>query len=194
MMRREEIISAINRTRKSVGQISTLPSKQGIYAFFLAKGVELKEFGLEGGVIYVGLAKKSLDEREARNHLKSGQTGWSSLRRSLGAILKTELDLVAIPRDKTGTRPRPDKYKFPPDGEIKLTDWMKNNLEYGYWENAGEPLSKDDLRQEEEQVIIALQPTLDLDRRTKHLNPLAKDLDELREVCRAEVRKASEIN
>ena len=133
-MRTEAIISAINRSRKSVREISTLPSKQGIYAFFLAKDVELKKFGLERDVIYVGLAKKSLYEREARNHLKSGQTGWSSLRRSLVAILKTELNLVAIHRDKTGKRPPTDKYNFPPDGEIKLTDWMKNKLEYGSWE------------------------------------------------------------
>ncbi len=192
-MRTEEIISSINETRKPITELERLPTKQGIYAFTLTEGAELGKFGSAGRVIFVGLAEKSLASRDTKSHLKTGQTGGSSLRRSLGAVLKQELSLTALPRDKNGKKPRPDKYKFNPEGERKLTNWMIENLELGYWENLEEPFSTDELRKEEEQVIKTLKPTLDLDRRTKRFNPLAGELDALREVCRAAVRNTSEI-
>jgi len=62
-----------------------------------------------------------------------------------------------------------------------------NNLKMGYW-STSKPLTKDKLRNEEEKAIIMLKPTLDLDRRTKKFNPLAIELDDLREICRQEVK------
>src|SRR5690606_38136879 len=94
---------------------------------------DLGIFGRTGQLIYVGIAKKSLRSRDIETHFKPGQTGFSSLRRSLGAILKTELKLSAQKRDLYPKKLRADKYKFDEQGEAKLTTWMFENLKMGYW-------------------------------------------------------------
>lgn len=182
-----KIIKSIKKSKKSVKDINNLPAEQGIYAFYIDKTTDLGKFGKPGQLIYVGLSAKSLNSRDIETHLESGQTGWSTLRRSIGAILKSKLKLTAQKRDLNPVKLRADKYKFDDKGEIKLTKWMMNNLKMGYW-SASKPLKKEKLMDEEEKLIIKLKPTLDLDKRTKMLNPLAKDLDELREICRQEVK------
>lgn len=182
-----EVVNSIVKSIKSLSKIENLPEKQGIYAYFLDSKEELREFGNFGDAIYVGLAEKSLHGRDTMSHLASGKTGWSSLRRSLGAILKEKLNLIAIKRDKNGSKLRPDKYKLTDDGESRLTEWMIANLKFGYWEN-NRPLSKEKLRNLEEKVILKLKPKLDLDRRTRHKNPLASNLDNYRAICRNEVK------
>jgi hypothetical protein len=186
----EEIIASIERTKRNLKNSASLLPKQGIYAFYIDQTNDLGKFGINGQLIYVGLAEKSLNSRDTGTHLMSGQTGWSSLRRSIGAILKMKLNLIAIKRDKNPSKLRADKYKFDEQGEIKLTDWMIKNLKIGYW-TADTPLSLDKLRDEEEKVILHLKPTLDLDKRTKRFNPLAGELDSLREICRNEVKNES---
>ncbi len=188
----EEIINSIINTTTEIKNISSLPNQQGIYAFFLAETGHLGEFGSFGQVIYVGLAEKSLNSRDIKSHLANGQTGWSSFRRSLSAILKVQLNLTAQKRDKTSTKLRPDKYKFDEDGEKRLTQWMIKNLKMGFW-TTNMPLTIDQLRKEEENVILKLKPTLDLDKRTKEFNYLAHNLDNLRKVCREEVKKLNKI-
>jgi len=69
---------------------------------------------------------------------------------------------------------------------------MIENLKLGFW-STSKPLTKSKLRNEEEKIIIRLKPTLDLDRRIKHLNPLALELDSLREICRREVKTCNQI-
>lgn len=119
--------------------------------------------------------------------MTSGKTGWSTLRRSIGAILKEDLKLKAIKRDKNSVKLRADKYKFSDEGEDKLSEWMLSNLEMGYWYTKSH-LSREDLRSEEEKLILELKPTLDLDQRTKKYNPLANELDKLRKICKNEVK------
>ena len=183
----EQVVNSILKSIISVSDIVNLPPKQGIYAYFLDTSEDLKEFGNVGDVIYVGLAEKSLHGRDTMSHLASGQTGWSSFRRSLGAVLKDKLGLKAIKRDKNGSKLRPDKYKFTEEGELKLTEWMEANLKFGYWKNESQ-LEKEKLRELEEKVILKLLPKLDLDRRTRHMNPLANVLNNYRAVCREEVK------
>lgn len=164
----------------------------GIYAFYVDKTTDLGIFGRTGQLIYVGIAKKSLRSRDIETHFKTGQTGFSSFRRSLGAILKTRLKLSAQKRDLNPKKLRADKYKFDEQGEAELTTWMFENLKMGYWSSPNR-LTNTQLREKEEKVIIKLKPTLDLDKRTKRLNPLAIKLDSLREICRHEVKKNSPI-
>jgi len=183
----DDIIKSINKTTQSLKDLNNLPNEQGIYAFYIDNTTDLGKFGKPGQLIYVGLSEKNLNSRDTETHLKSGQTGWSTLRRSIGAILKTKFKLTAQKRDINPKKLRADKYKFDENGEIKLTAWMMNNLKMGYW-STSKPLTKDKLRNEEEKAIIMLKPTLDLDRRTKKFNPLAIELDDLREICRQEVK------
>ena len=58
----------------------------GIYAFFLTDPALLHGIHIEtSGPLYLGKTESSLD---ARNHFTHKHSGFSTLRRSLGAILK----------------------------------------------------------------------------------------------------------
>lgn len=101
----------------------------GVYAFFLANSTVLTGMRIEPrGLIYVGAADSIQDVRDQFAHTDSG---FSTLRRSLGALLKEQLRLHAIPR---GLRqPRSTRnYRFCEGGELRLTLWMKANLRYGF--------------------------------------------------------------
>jgi hypothetical protein len=183
----KEIIESIKDSITLLKEFKSLPKEQGIYAFFVGSTNDLGKFGQPDQNIYVGISEKNISGRDTETHLKTGQTGWSTLRRSLGAVLKSKLNITAQKRDKNPKKLRPDKYKFDERGENKLTEWMEENLKIGFWSTAN-LMSKKKLRNEEEQVILRLKPTLDLDRRTKKYNPLAEELDSLRKICRDEVK------
>jgi len=182
----ENIKESILRTKRFVDEHDIYPEFPGIYCFFLSESSELKEFGKGGQVMYIGIAKKKLKERDLKQHFKTGKTGASTLRRSIGAILKEDLRLKAIPRGKSNDTNRIDNYKFDLPEDEELTNWMKANLETGYWvdENG---IGYTDLRELEKQLIIKLKPTLDLDNRTRRYNPLAEKLTCLRNICKLEV-------
>jgi len=147
----------------------------------------MKNFGSGGDVLYVGIAKESLNSRDIKTHFNSKRTGSSTLRRSLGAILKDDFKLKALPRSINKTEQDIYCYKFDVNGEDQLTKWMKNNLLVGYCVTENANYLK--LREIEEDVIKILKPTLDLDRRTRHLNIHYLELDRLRKICQAEARR-----
>lgn len=182
----DSIVKSIAGTSVSCSSIDSLPDSQGLYGFSLKKHSELGRFGSGGQVIYAGLASMSLNGRDLQTHLTSGKSGWSSFRRSLGAILKQELNLVATKRDKNPKKLRADKYRFQDDGEERLTDWMLKNLNMGYWASS-EKLTTKKLRKLEFDLLLTLSPTLDLDRRTSCHNQVRSELNALRKICRDEV-------
>ncbi len=183
------IIDAIQKSRKPTSKVISLTDYSGLYCFFLNGKSSLDIFGKDKQAIYVGISV-NLNGRELKQHLKSGETGWSSFRRSIGAILKKQLKLEATHRDLNPKKLRADKYKFKGDGEARLTNWILENTELGYW-TMNTKLGKNHLELLETEVIKILKPTLDLHKATKHLNPLATQLDKLREVCRNEVKSAA---
>jgi hypothetical protein len=77
------------------------------------------------GLVYIGMTKSRLDERNPLFHKRSSS---HSLRRSLGALLKQELSLRAVPRDDGDIT----NYRFAESGEERLTQWMQSNFEYSY--------------------------------------------------------------
>jgi hypothetical protein len=180
------IHKSFTKTRQLIDGHSDYPTESGIYAFFLADNSNLLDFGKSGQIIYIGIAKESLHDRDFNQHFKTGKTGSSTLRRSIGAVLKTKLKLTAIPRGGENDTKRFDNYKFVE--EQTLTDWMKANLQIGYWVSDN-PISYEQLRATEKQITIELKPTLDLDIRTRRFNPLADKLDKLRNICRTEAGK-----
>jgi hypothetical protein len=105
-----------------------IPDEQrsGIYAFFLKDHSALSALKISASnLIYIGMTKSSIGKRNPLFHEYSSS---HSLRRSLGALLKDELDLHAIPRaggDITN-------YRFRDSGEDRLTTWMRRNLEYSF--------------------------------------------------------------
>lgn len=101
----------------------------GNYIICLKKGARLPvvslepEFNLfqEFKVIYTGISGNSLRNRDYKQHFIGNNAGRSTLRKSLGALFGYK----QIPRDKN---PNSTKTKFTETDEVKLTDWMKENL------------------------------------------------------------------
>lgn len=132
------------------------PAVPGIYKVFLADSDALSGTALAGlkpgSPLYVGKAERSLATRDLRQHLTSGGTGSSTLRRSLGAVLKEELALKAIPRNDGST----SKYRFDSDGEDRLTEWMLTSLTVSWLVCS----NADDARAIEPGLIRSLKPVL----------------------------------
>jgi hypothetical protein len=87
--------------------------------------------------LYVGKSEGSLVTRELKTHFavdrrESSKTGGSTVRRSFAALLHHRLSLRGVPRNKN----KPgyfDKYALEPDGDVRLTDWMHENLRIAVW-------------------------------------------------------------
>lgn len=169
------VINSFLVTKEPFDAHMDYPKLPGLYAVSLANNASLEDFGHSGTIIYIGIAKKSLYDRDFDQHFKAQQTGRSALRRALGAILKERLSLLAIPRGGPNDSKRFDCFKFTVPGEETLTSWMKKNLEIGYWV-PDRKLTYRELRDEEKEITIELKPTLDQDNRTGRYNPLAKKL------------------
>jgi hypothetical protein len=123
------------------------------------------------------MTESSLD---SRNHFEHDNSGFSSLRRTLGALLKSKLRLRAIPRAQGPSKTNVTNYRFTEAGERKLTKWMKQNLMYSYT-----PVKLDIISREKD-LIKSLEPPLNL---TGWRNPQRNDLKLLRAKCRDEARQ-----
>jgi hypothetical protein len=188
-----DVLIALKTSALDLKDLKISKNKRGIYAFYLAVNSELGGFGNTGDVMYVGISKVCLFSRDLKTHLMSGRTGFSSLRRSLGAVLKDKLDLKAIKRDAAGKRPRWDKFKFDPKSEELLTSWMYENLICGYW-TAPIDFTNQQLADLEEEICTCLCPSLDLDRRTIKYNQNAHALLLLRNICVLEAKSPANRN
>src|SRR5438132_10713405 len=119
--------------RATRGERSKLqpPPSPGVYAIYLRDLSALLPFGPGAeGLVYVG-SSSSLREREFEAHFATGKTGFSTLRRSLGALLKQRFGLVAVPRGSGNSEDDVANYRFTEAGETKLTVWMERNLHVG---------------------------------------------------------------
>lgn len=151
----------------------------GVYAFLLHNAASLPEIAPgRDGLLYVGMTDDGLD---ARNHLQHAHSGFSTLRRSLGALLKAELGLRAIPRAPGASRSNVVNYRFTPAGEQALSGWMESNLLI-----AQSPLTGNILAIEKN-IIRLLEPPLNL---TGWPNPQRAYLKHLRSLCVAEAEQA----
>jgi hypothetical protein len=153
----------------------------GVYALFLRSIATLPELKAgPGGLLYIGLTQASLKER---NHFAHADSRFSSPRRSLGALLKQQLGLQALPR---GSGPSPTNlrnYRFKPEGETRLTDWMTAHLDYAF------TVLDQAIRANEDRLIGQWQPPLNL---TGWGNPQRRQLRVLRDFCRSEARHAAD--
>jgi hypothetical protein len=127
----------------------------GIYAFYLSSPGELAGVSIEPpGLIYLGMTDSGLD---VRNHFNHEHNGFSTLRRrTLGALLKTSLALRAIPRGSGPSPTNVKNYRFRDADELRLTEWMKTHLTYGFV-----AISRD-IRAVERALMAELRPPLNL--------------------------------
>jgi N-carbamoylputrescine amidase len=123
-------------TRYSPGEF---PEQKGpgLYAVFLKKDSSLSVIEVEDNsrLLYIGKSESSI---EVRKHCSYPNSSASTLRRSLGAILKQdpkqELKLSAFPCGfKRNAGPKDiQNYRFDEKGEKELSEWMNKNLEFSY--------------------------------------------------------------
>ena len=179
----QEISNELSKNRKSIHNLFA-PGLAGVYAFFLTDSYEINSIPSNSdGLVYIG-STSNLSSREYDNHFDSTSTGFSTLRRSIGAILKGELNLTSFPRSSGASETNVRNYKFNLDGEIRLTNWMENNLEIGVC-----PIRDFDVI--EKDLITELKPVLNL---TGWNNPFRREIKALRKVCADEALLNRSIN
>jgi hypothetical protein len=110
--------------------IAALDGREGVYVVTY-EGRELG-FGLWSGpnpkVIYVGISKPN-----SSRHFQSGNTGTSTLRRSLGALLQHQLELTAVPRcQDPADSDRYSNYAFDLASEERLSAWMAKSFQIAF--------------------------------------------------------------
>jgi hypothetical protein len=147
----------------------------GVYAYFLNDRKALPPIQVDStGILYVGMTESSLD---TRCHFTHSHSGFSTFRRSLGAILKQGLGLRALPRSSGSSPTNTRNFRFDAEGEARLTDWMRQNLRYGHVPLDG------DVEQTEAALIQALSPPLNL---KGWKNPQKPLVQRFRRACAAE--------
>ena len=177
----KHIIGSLKSGLTPIMDIQDFSDSPGIYAIGF-NGSDFP-FALEstsvecGDIIYIGKTNISHKKRVLKTHFRSGRTGSSTLRRSLGALLRDELTLKPIPRSLVNGKVR--DYKFIIDSENKLTDWMINNLTVSFYNFFG---GKRLLRELESEIISILNPILNIDGNVFNQN--GSIIKELRAKCR----------
>ncbi len=151
----------------------------GIYAILLASPDVLPSITpARAGLLYVGMTNATL---EARSHFRHAHSGFSTFRRSLGALLKGELGLTAIPRGPGSSKTNFQNFRFPDAGERALSEWMDRHL------LITQIVVASNLDRFEKELIAHLEPPLNL---TGWPNPQRALLKSLRAACAAEARAA----
>jgi hypothetical protein len=176
----ERIKSELGVRRYRAEEIPAI-SACGVYGFYLEDPAALA--GIEvgsSGLLYIGMTEESL---EYRNHFGHTDSAFSSLRRSLGAILKQDLELVAIPRGSGQSPKDMANYRFAGGGEEQLTDWMAKHLRYSF------VVVEEEIEQVEQELIQDLRPPLNL---ADWENPQKNHVMRLRAACRDEAARSTD--
>ena len=124
----------------------------------------------------------NLAQREFEAHLSSDNSGFSTVRRSIGAILKQQLVLTACPRGRGKSATNFTNYCFDPQGEARLSDWMQTNLKISVHADGNYAAV-------ERNLISGLKPILNL---TGWPNPNRREIAALRKACADEARRQCE--
>jgi hypothetical protein len=173
----EEVLRLLGDSATKIGDLAA-PAAPGVYAYFL-RGFDLPGISNPGdGPIYIGLSS-NLAQREFDTHFAEGQTGFSTLRRSIGAILKEELGLRARPRGTGASETNFRNYRFDNEGERRLSEWMRRSLLVGV-QAVPEPKALED------ELITVARPPLNL---KGWANPEAAGIKALRKACVNEARR-----
>jgi len=183
------IITKLKNDCCPYNQIRKFSDKPGIYAFFFTgKDFPIADYNPQKDeIIYIGKTESSQASRDEKTHFASGKTGSSTVRKSLGALLKEILFLKPIPRnDNDFIARRLSHFTFDELSEEKLTNWMKDNLGLSFFEFNKPPIEIDAL---ETKLIKETRPLLNIDHKNPD-NPHAKTIKTARRACADEANKA----
>lgn len=134
---RGALAALVEGPRHSVTEaLEVVPNVAGLYAIYGDESaVSELAIGTPERPLYVGKAERSLVSRDLRTHFATGKTGSSTLRRTVAALLKKQLELRAVPRNLT----KPDgsaNYSLEVHGDERLTQWMHDHLRLAVWVQA----------------------------------------------------------
>jgi hypothetical protein len=138
------------------------------------------------GLLYIGM---TADETGGRDHFEHSNSGFSSPRRSLGALLKEQLRLSPIPRGHGPSSRNWTNYRFSDEHEASLTRWMSDNL---LTNRVAFTDDKKEIERIESQLINSLTPALNVKGVPESSNQIL--LKRLRCICREEARATSRVN
>lgn len=158
----------------------------GLFAIFFNGD----EFPLKGADLYL----KSFPILHLNKTLKNGIkrdfikdiTDIPVLRRYLGAILKKQLDLIAIPNKdpKYYNQNRNSYYEFEQAGEDRLSKWMKTYLNISFIELE---YSEEIIEEIKNQMIQEYKPLLNFEKSNSNLL-FKSEIDNLRKKCIEEAK------
>jgi GIY-YIG catalytic domain-containing protein len=171
--------------------VDSWPSRPGLYAVYGSADVwRTLHLGdpPDGRPLYVGKAERSLSSRDVGTHFgfagKGGNsvTGTSTLRRTLSALLRTQLGFRGRYRNPA-RREKASHFGLSRDHDAALSDWMRGNLVATYWEMPTLEVALDDV---ETAVLRRLEPPLNI---AKVLHRWTKQVKEARQVMAADCSK-----
>lgn len=172
-------MTSVARTRaEPIDSTVRIPPDPGLYIVFSDIELPGLTWTPTSGALYVGKADDGLRRRIGREH--GGDTGRSTLRRSLAGLLKNDLRLVTRCRTTRGG-PKPinfNNFWLEPDGDGRLSDWMAAHLTVTVLPGAEAPGQEDAL-------ISELEPPLNL---RGWDNPWRQVVSAARANCAAEAR------
>jgi|GEM_PF-2057159 len=180
-MSNTEILEHLSEIKTQYHQITQFSNKPGIYAiYFHGEAFPDSKLNIKkDDLIYIGKTESSQTARERDTHFKAGKTGSSTLRRTIGSLLREELELFPIPRNKSDfQKGRTTFFTFIEPSEGKLSSWMKANLSLSFYEYPKSPAAIDFL--ETELIKIAL-PVFNISKYSS--NPMGPYLKEQRKAC-----------
>lgn len=191
-MKTEEIIGLLKERKADFSKTKSFSDLPGIYAFFYIGNnfPILQDSVSKNEIIYIGKTESSQNKRNSKTHFKTGKTGSSTVRKSIGSLLFIIDDSKPIPRNETDYESgRFSHFKFELDSEEKITKWMKNNLALSFFEY---PRTKKEIEDLETEIIERLKPVLNIDNKNPS-NPFKAQIKQLRKNCATIAIKNSEF-
>lgn len=184
-MEKQRMIEAIiHKLFATLRPISDLPVQHGagVYILCLRPGSILPGVTpANEGLLYVGMTD---DDLNVRNHFMHVDSGRSSPRRSLGAMLRTKLLLEPIPRNGGRHERDATHFRFTDGGERDLIDWMRDHL------MGSQLVIEVDVDRCEGDLIRELMPPLNLTKLGGWKNPQKATVMGARKGCADLARKA----
>jgi len=183
----DRILKHFQESAKPIEEIAELPNRPGVYAIYLRSEQGVLELGLSGveidSLLYIGKAMRSWRRRILTEHFSSAATGSSTLRRSLGALLRQYMCLIPHPRRGNGNvNSRCSHFEF--GGDELLTSWMQTRLKLGFYICDGKEF---DICNVELRLIRRASPPMNI--HGNRMNPAGRVVRSARKSCIEQARR-----
>ena len=174
-MRLENVQEALHALRSEWG--APRHTARCVYAVYLATGRHLPAISVsDSGLLFIG---KTETGTAARDHFvpPGGDSGTSTVRRTLGALLKEELGLTAQPGSFDAGGKSVSSFRFSPSCEARLSDWIRASLLVSRLPVSGDISSVESL------LVRHFGPPLNI---TNWNNPQRSHIMNMRRICAEE--------